>query len=74
MIWFRPTFLAEYITLSPSPLEQAEQLEQLRALEHGYEIAVAIREVHSHGIDTPEQYRAFVARMASRKHPGSTCE
>jgi 3-deoxy-manno-octulosonate cytidylyltransferase (CMP-KDO synthetase) len=63
---YRRRFLADYVTLLPSPLEQSEQLEQLRALEHGYEIGVAVREVRSHGIDTPEQYRAFVARFHSR--------
>ena len=71
---YRRRFLAAYITLPATPLEQAEQLEQLRALEHGYEIAVAVREVHSHGIDTPEQYRAFVARFSSRTPTTRTCD
>ncbi len=55
--------LLHYVTkLSPTPLERAEKLEQLRWLEHGIPIAVAIRETHHHGIDTPEQYAAFVER------------
>ena len=37
-------------------------LEQLRILEHGHAIAVAVHRVTSTGIDTPEQYAAFVAR------------
>jgi 3-deoxy-manno-octulosonate cytidylyltransferase (CMP-KDO synthetase) len=37
-----------------SPLEQAEKLEQLRALESGIAIAVAVVEHDSVGIDTPE--------------------
>lgn len=71
---YRRRFLADYVNLPPTPLERAEQLEQLRALEHGYEIAVAVREVRSHGIDTPEQYRAFVARLTSPGGTGRTCE
>src|SRR5262249_32643054 len=48
--------------LPPSPLERAEKLEQLRVLEAGHPIAVGIVEEPSVGIDTPEDYRRFVAR------------
>ena len=42
-------------TLPPTPLERAESLEQLRALEHGYAIAVRIApEPFPAGVDTPE--------------------
>lgn len=61
---YRRRFLDVYAALAPTPLEQAERLEQLRALEHGHDIAVAIHATHHHGIDTPEQYEAFVARYA----------
>jgi 3-deoxy-manno-octulosonate cytidylyltransferase (CMP-KDO synthetase) len=61
---YRREFLPRYVALEPTPLEQAERLEQLRVLEHGYGIAVAIGQAHSHGIDTPQQYEAFVLRMA----------
>ena len=57
---YRRDFLLKYVTLPATPLEQAETLEQLRALEHGYDIAVAIANVTSHGIDTPQQYEDFV--------------
>lgn len=60
---YRRDFLLKYVTLPATPLEQAEQLEQLRALEHGYPIAVIKAQVRHHGIDTPEQYEAFVRRM-----------
>lgn len=62
---YRREFLAEYLTLTPTPLEQAEQLEQLRVLEHGHRIAVIQTRVSHHGIDTPEQYAQFVARHGS---------
>ena len=59
---YRRAFLPVYAALEPTPAELSEKLEQLRILEHGHRIAVAIRASHHHGIDTPEQYRAFVAR------------
>lgn len=63
---YRRAFLDQYVRLEPTPLERAEQLEQLRALEHGYQIAVAVRDAARVGIDTPEQYEAFVARWRAR--------
>ncbi len=59
---YRRDFLMKYVTLPATPLEQAESLEQLRVLEHGYDIAVAVAKVSSHGIDTPPQYDDFVQR------------
>lgn len=57
-------FLKQFAAMAPTPAEQAEKLEQLRALENGYDIAVAIVDYDSSGIDTPEDYAAFVAKMA----------
>ncbi len=48
--------------LPPSRLEKAESLEQLRWMERGLPIAVVIVEHRSVGIDTPEDYAAFVGR------------
>lgn len=59
---YRRAFLDTFARLPPTPLELTERLEQLRALEHGHAIAVALGEARSHGIDTPEQYEAFVRR------------
>lgn len=59
---YERTFLPRFLAWSPSPLEITERLEQLRVLEHGCPIAVAVRPCSSEGIDTPEQYTAFVNR------------
>jgi 3-deoxy-manno-octulosonate cytidylyltransferase (CMP-KDO synthetase) len=59
---YRRDFLLALATLPPSPLEQAEKLEQLRVLEAGYPIAVGIVDEPSIGIDTPDDYRRFVER------------
>ncbi|MDX9912762.1 MAG: 3-deoxy-manno-octulosonate cytidylyltransferase [Phycisphaerales bacterium] len=63
---YRRSFLDAYVELEPTPLERAESLEQLRVLEHGFGIAVAVRACHHRGIDTPEQYDAFVSRWRAR--------
>jgi 3-deoxy-manno-octulosonate cytidylyltransferase (CMP-KDO synthetase) len=62
----RSAFLPVFVSWPPSPLEETESLEQLRVLEHGHGIAVAVRRVTSQGIDTPEQYKAFVERQRIR--------
>lgn len=62
---YRRAFLLKYPELAPTPLEGTEKLEQLRALEHGYPIAIVRTRVTHHGIDTPEQYDAFVRRYRS---------
>jgi 3-deoxy-manno-octulosonate cytidylyltransferase (CMP-KDO synthetase) len=59
---YRREFLLKYVGLAPTMLEQAEQLEQLRALEYGYPIAVIKATIRHHGIDTPQQYEEFVKR------------
>lgn len=63
---YRRSFLETYVALPSTPLERSEQLEQLRALEAGYAVAVAVRPSARVGIDTPEQYAAFVRRWRSR--------
>ena len=51
---FTRRMLARFCTLPPSLLEETEKLEQLRALSHGYAIAMAEIRTQSFGIDTPE--------------------
>ncbi len=59
---YRRPFLLEFAAWKPTPLERTEKLEQLRALEHGKSIGVLVTHRATHGIDTPEQYAAFVER------------
>ncbi|CUH94529.1 3-deoxy-manno-octulosonate cytidylyltransferase [Propionispora sp. 2/2-37] len=51
---YRRDFLLHYAKLPPTPLERAESLEQLRALEHGYRIKVLETSFRPVGVDTPE--------------------
>lgn len=51
---YRRDLLLHYPDLPVGPLEQAERLEQLRALENGYRIRVVDTEYESLGVDTPE--------------------
>jgi 3-deoxy-manno-octulosonate cytidylyltransferase (CMP-KDO synthetase) len=51
---YRRGFLKTFTQLSPSPLEQMEKLEQLRALENGYRIKVVETRHDSIEVDTPE--------------------
>lgn len=46
--------LRTFCMLPPAPLEDIEKLEQLRALYHGYEVAMTEVKTKSFGIDTPE--------------------
>jgi 3-deoxy-manno-octulosonate cytidylyltransferase (CMP-KDO synthetase) len=53
---YRRDFLLSYSDLPVGPLERAERLEQLRALENGFPIRVAETEYESLGVDTPEDF------------------
>lgn len=56
-------FLLNYTLLAPTPLEQAEKLEQLRALEHGFRIKVLLTQEDHIGIDVREDYDRFLQRF-----------
>ncbi|MBN1554046.1 MAG: 3-deoxy-manno-octulosonate cytidylyltransferase [Phycisphaerae bacterium] len=60
---YRVAFLKQFSRLPPTPLERVEKLEQLRALENDDPIAVKVVHYNGAGIDTPEDYAAFVKRM-----------
>jgi 3-deoxy-manno-octulosonate cytidylyltransferase (CMP-KDO synthetase) len=51
---YRRAALAQFVSLPPSPLEQREKLEQLRALEAGMRIDVTVVDSVPLGVDTPE--------------------
>jgi 3-deoxy-manno-octulosonate cytidylyltransferase (CMP-KDO synthetase) len=51
---YRRTFVPVFASLPPTALEQAESLEQLRALEHGYRIHTVLSTSESIEVDTPE--------------------
>ena len=59
---YRRPFLLNLTQITPTPLEQLEKLEHLRALESGATIQVAQVTHPSVGIDTPEDYAQFVKR------------
>ena len=64
---YRRDFLLTLAGLEPTPLERAEVLEQLRALEHGYRILAVETAYDSIGVDTPEdleRVRRLVAAEA----------
>jgi 3-deoxy-manno-octulosonate cytidylyltransferase (CMP-KDO synthetase) len=63
---YRRDFLLRLTSLPPSPLEQMEKLEQLRALQAGARIAVAVVNHAAVGIDTPADYEAFVQRQQTQ--------
>ena len=58
---YRRDFLLAYSDLPIGPLEQAERLEQLRALENGFKIRVIETEYESLGVDTPEDWHRVSA-------------
>lgn len=62
---YRKQFLLAFAAMPPTPAEQAEKLEQLRVLENGHDILVGVVEAPTPGIDTPEDYEAFVAGFSA---------
>jgi 3-deoxy-manno-octulosonate cytidylyltransferase (CMP-KDO synthetase) len=53
VIPFRRDFLQTYARLAPTPLEQAESIDMLRAMEHGFKIRMVLCDVTSYAVDTP---------------------
>ena len=71
---YQRDFLLGYSGLPVGPLEKAERLEQLRALENGHAIRVVETEYESLGVDTPADLervsRLFEASVESAKRNG----
>jgi 3-deoxy-manno-octulosonate cytidylyltransferase (CMP-KDO synthetase) len=63
---YRRAILDRYVSLPPSPLEQREQLEQLRALEDGMRIACVQMEHGPFGVDTAEDLERARAVLGTR--------
>ncbi len=64
---YRKEFLLTFTRLSRSVLEQAENLEQLRALEHGFRIKVPTTTYQPVGVDTPEDIVRVERLMMKKK-------
>ena len=64
--------LLAFVKWKPTPLEQTEQLEQLRALEHGVKIRVVITKHASIGVDTPDDVALAEQRLSTINYQLST--
>jgi 3-deoxy-manno-octulosonate cytidylyltransferase (CMP-KDO synthetase) len=60
---YRREFVRELAALPQTPLELAESLEQLRALEHGFQICAVETQYDSNGVDTPEDLERVRRQM-----------
>jgi len=70
---YRRDLLLRFVRWKPSPLERAEALEQLRALENGVNIHVVVTQSGSPGVDTPDDARAIERQLlASAGRPRRT--
>jgi 3-deoxy-manno-octulosonate cytidylyltransferase (CMP-KDO synthetase) len=71
---YRRTFLLAFAALPQTPLERAERLEQLRALEHGHRIKAVETAFDAIGVDTPDDLERVRELMARRKIGGAGSE
>jgi len=61
---FRRKTLLQFVKWKPTPLERAESLEQLRALENGVKVHVLVTKHGSPGVDTPQDAIALEQKLA----------
>jgi 3-deoxy-manno-octulosonate cytidylyltransferase (CMP-KDO synthetase) len=66
---YRADALRRFSSLSPTSLERAESLEQLRALEHGMRVYVVVGEHDSVGVDTLDDLERVRQIVAQRRSP-----
>lgn len=67
---YRREFLLAFSALAPTPLEQAERLEQLRVLEHGFRIAVITTNYTAIGVDVPADLKKVEELLQHRAAKG----
>jgi 3-deoxy-manno-octulosonate cytidylyltransferase (CMP-KDO synthetase) len=65
---YTPGALAAWVALAPSPLEKLEKLEQLRPLEAGLRIGVAVIGTADPGVDTPADVLRLEERLIEMGH------
>jgi len=68
---FRRSALLQFVKWKPTPLERAESLEQLRAIENGVKVHVLITAKGSPGIDTPADAKTLEQKLASAERKKS---
>lgn len=64
IIPFTRDFLLKYASLDPTPLEEAESVDMMRALEHGYKVRLIETFTGTHAVDTAEDLAMVEAIMA----------
>jgi 3-deoxy-manno-octulosonate cytidylyltransferase (CMP-KDO synthetase) len=64
---FDPAFLQRYTRLEPTANERDRKLEQMRAIDNGIRLRAVVASHRGVGIDTPEDYEAFVKRVGGRR-------
>jgi 3-deoxy-manno-octulosonate cytidylyltransferase (CMP-KDO synthetase) len=63
VIPFRRDFLRRFARLPPTPLERAESIDMLRAVEHGLRVRLVETAADTHAVDTPEDLRLVESLM-----------
>lgn len=71
---YRPKFLLEYIKLPMTPLQRAEDLEQLKALEYGFKIKAAVVSKISADVNTPEDIKKVEQELCTQNSFSSQAE
>ena len=64
---YRKEALQQFTELPPTLLEETEKLEQLRYLENGFKIRLALTDIPTIGIDTPEDLERARKRLITQK-------
>lgn len=71
---FRRDFAVKYAELPPTPLQMAEDLEQLKVLEHGFRVKAAIVDHFSIGVDRPEDIQKVEHLICKQNTSSSQAE